>query len=993
MELLREAVKELADLGAAERLGAWLEQDVNSAAPEASPGIFHGVVWDAESSETPVEWTHLSLEAPLPEELWMGSKRVEQNLEDSPDRPVVGLLVGLRSVLWVPIAPMGQLRGVILAGSRRKLPAVSGEPIESVAAELALAVQFEEEQKWARARKADLGIARLVLGAQAGKDSVDSRLSSLAEHCTREDSSGAIPVAAFAAIGVVPEKTAGSNREASLEFRWKSGDAEWTRAIEKEPLASIWRKALEERRVMGSAPPGAWTQNAVARILAFPLEHEGEILGAMAAGISQRSTSLTTLERLELRAALAADLLWQKKSVARESRLQEWQHELVHSSKEAVFLLDEAGRILALSHPAKDLASQTSRFDQASPPEIQAGTFFPLLFRARHRELTESWLRRISKDAAGASAANDPGMTAELRGGSEVRLRLAASPMGKAVAVAAEPLTVAASAADASHAETELHSVIEWLEEGVVLFDANENVRAMNMRFQQIAGLPPEEAENLRTLDDLIRRLEDQAAEPQQFGERWRQLARGLEGGTRDELKLVRPAMRILERAARPVLDSIGRQLGRVEIYRDLTAQRMFQSKLLQTEKLAALGQMVSGIAHELSNPLTTILGNAQRMLSRPENEGNREESRRIFQEAERASGILRQLLLNARDTLPERRLVSLNQIVLRAMELQRFTLAVEKTRVELDLDPALPFVRGDPGHLQQVLLNLVGNAQQAIESQGTGGTIRLRTRRTAERTVLLEVEDNGPGIPQAILPRIFDPFFTTKPAGVGTGLGLAIVLSVVREHGGQVHVVTPPQGGTKFQITLPVAAEAAQEVPKEANGSSASEKIVPRRRGLAVHTLARESNAAPTSADWKGCRVLVVEDEPTVARLIGDVLEDEGMKVDVIPDARQALERAANVNYDLVICDMKMPGLDGQNFYKSLLRAGNPLHERFLFVTGDIVAAQTREFLERHHLPHVAKPFRVEELTEKVFSVLGNKLPQSPNPAGAEKQNAARNG
>jgi CheY-like chemotaxis protein len=139
--------------------------------------------------------------------------------------------------------------------------------------------------------------------------------------------------------------------------------------------------------------------------------------------------------------------------------------------------------------------------------------------------------------------------------------------------------------------------------------------------------------------------------------------------------------------------------------------------------------------------------------------------------------------------------------------------------------------------------------------------------------------------------------------------------------------------------------------------------------------------------------RVLVVEDEPTVARLIADVLEDEGMQVEVLLDGREALDCAARETFDLIICDIKMPGLDGQHFYKSLERSKNPLRERFLFVTGDVIAAQTRGFLERNHLPHVAKPFRVEELTGKVRDVLSLTAHHQPPPAEAARKNAARNG
>jgi len=390
-----------------------------------------------------------------------------------------------------------------------------------------------------------------------------------------------------------------------------------------------------------------------------------------------------------------------------------------------------------------------------------------------------------------------------------------------------------------------------------------------------------------------------------------------------------------------------------------------------------------------LSNPLTSILGYAQRLVARPDISGRTQEALQILQEAERASAILRQLLLNARETLPERRSVSLNHVVLQTMDLQKFGLGAEKIGVELDLDPDLPAVHGDAGHLQQVLMNLVGNARQAIEQQGREGTIRLRTKKVGEQRVQLEVEDNGPGIPQAILSRIFDPFFTTKPAGVGTGLGLAVVLSVVREHGGRVHVLRSPEGGAVFQVELPAAAGRIPE--QEAIGSTFPETAP----GIleAGRSAALEKRSAVPVLKERARHVLVVEDEPTVARLIADVLEDEGLAVDVLMDGRDALERAARASYDLVICDMKMPGLDGQHFYKSLVRAGNPLRERFLFVTGDIVAAQTREFLAGNHLPHVAKPFRVEELTEKVRAVLASQAPGEAVALATERKNEARNG
>jgi len=210
-------------------------------------------------------------------------------------------------------------------------------------------------------------------------------------------------------------------------------------------------------------------------------------------------------------------------------------------------------------------------------------------------------------------------------------------------------------------------------------------------------------------------------------------------------------------------------------------------------------------------------------------------------------------------------------------------------------------------------------------------------------------------------------------------------VLSVVREHGGQVTVVSPKDGGTVFTVELPVAAESSIEPSQRPAGEEEAHPETARAPG--GHR--NRAHALPQRAlrsNHRGTRVLVVEDEPTVARLIADVLEDEGLHVDVLLDGREALERAGREDFDLVICDMKMPGLDGRHFYRSLARARNPLQERFLFVTGDVIAQQTQEFLERNRLPHVAKPFRVEELTEKVFGLLDRQFARGGRAAVARK-------
>lgn len=518
-----------------------------------------------------------------------------------------------------------------------------------------------------------------------------------------------------------------------------------------------------------------------------------------------------------------------------------------------------------------------------------------------------------------------------------------------------------------ARAATELKSILQWLDEGVILFDVHDNVRALNARFLHLTGLDTtSDGAELTSLENLIAKLSPSVADSWSFAQRWRNLARGIDSGIREEeLEFVRPSARIVQRQSRPITDSRGRRLGRVEIYRDLSTPLGFQSKLLHTEKLAALGQLITGVAHELNNPLTSILGYSQRLLQKEHSGGSDRELRHIFEEAERATAILGQLRWNAHESKLEMRTIAINQVVLRAVEVQQASLVQERIHLEMDLDPSWPLVHGDAGQLQQVLMNLMGNARQALDQTAKGGKIRVRTKQIGDQRVLLEVADDGPGIPAETLGRIFDPFFTTKPAGVGTGLGLAIVLGIVREHGGHVNVASPPSGGAIFSIAL----RAASSVPQSPNVFTAKRTSITSRTwpGDAAAALL----AAPAGLPKNANHILVVEDEPTVARLIADVLEDEGFQVDVQLDGREALQQTDRQTYDLVICDMKMPGLDGKSFYQALVQAGNPLSKRFLFVTGDLVAQHTQQFLEQHQLPHVAKPFRMEELKNCVRGLL----------------------
>ncbi|MFN7978605.1 MAG: response regulator [Vicinamibacterales bacterium] len=372
--------------------------------------------------------------------------------------------------------------------------------------------------------------------------------------------------------------------------------------------------------------------------------------------------------------------------------------------------------------------------------------------------------------------------------------------------------------------------------------------------------------------------------------------------------------------------------------------------QLLQTEKMAALGQTISGVAHELNNPLATILSWAERLSEHVEaGDPMKRGLDVILSESERAARIVRNLLTFARKRQSTRALVDLNEIIKETLSLRAYEQRITNISVISALAAGLPAVFADGHQVKQVLLNLLMNAEQAMLGAHGRGTIVIRTwHDSAKQVVVMEVNDDGPGVPEDVQGKIFDPFFTTKEVGKGTGLGLTVAYAIVQEHGGRIRLESKSGGGASFFVDFPV---------------SPTKPVTPPRHVPAPPVaVAPVRDNAPRDV-CKGARVLVVEDEPALASAVKEAFIDAGFVVDRAGDGEEGLARVAENHYDLIVCDLKMPRVDGIRFYRAMTAATPALARRVIFVTGDVAGTDAERFLEESGCRWLSKPFRLGDL------------------------------
>ncbi|HET7564969.1 MAG TPA: ATP-binding protein, partial [Gemmatimonadaceae bacterium] len=494
-------------------------------------------------------------------------------------------------------------------------------------------------------------------------------------------------------------------------------------------------------------------------------------------------------------------------------------------------------------------------------------------------------------------------------------------------------------------AEWRFRTLFRAAPDAVLTVFESGRIREANDAVRDLIGLQPLQLVGC-TIDEFVM-AEDR--------ERLRaELARALAGeSSRIEVRLTHEAgvrigslaLRRLPEADPPMVLVVGR---------DMTAEREMRARLAETERLAAVGELVAGVAHEVNNPLSTISAYAQLLLRDGALDTDHRESVEVIRsETVRASQVLSDLLTFARRSETEPRPLALNEVVERTVRLRSYEMSTAGITCTTELASDLPSVTGDARQLQQVLLNLMTNAIQAMAPQGSGA-LTIVTRADGDR-VVLEVSDTGPGIPPEARAHVFEPFFTTKRDG--TGLGLSVSYGIVATHGGSITIARTSSEGTLFRISLPafskdVHAEEMDDGLGALNGKDASA--------------------------LKGLRLLFVDDEPTLRSGMQAFGRMRRMAVVTAGDGAAALKAVRNERFDCVVCDLRMPVMDGPAFYEVLRREDPALAARTLFVTGDLVSASSRAFLDATPQPVLSKPFEFEQLEMQLLALLRGDAPRA---------------
>ena len=495
----------------------------------------------------------------------------------------------------------------------------------------------------------------------------------------------------------------------------------------------------------------------------------------------------------------------------------------------------------------------------------------------------------------------------------------------------------------AGRISNELQSIFDGIQDEIVLFDLDYNIVKANKAFMEGLHLQPRDLAEKKCFNLLRNR--DSVCDV---------------CVVRDTYKTARPAFmeertadeKIMQQYTFPVMDK-GKLTGVVEYIKEVTDQRLLEQQLIQAEKLTSIGEMLSGVAHELNNPLTGILGFSELLMEKKPSAAISSYISKINQEALRCKKIVQGLLNFARRHKPEKVSVNINELIYQIMELREYDLQVSNIKVTTNLDKDIQMTIADPYQLQQVFLNIINNAQQAMLEDKDEGRLSIKTLNE-NNIIRIIIKDSGPGIAPENLNRIFDPFFTTKGVGKGTGLGLSVAYGIIKEQGGKIYAESKPGKGAKFIIELPVVKE--KEVIEEKERPAEAAQTTKKAAGIKA---AKKAN------------ILAVDDEPVILDLIKEILCNDGHTVDTTTSANDALKMIKEKRYDLLISDVKMPEMTGIELIKKVKKIDSELAKRVVVSTGDSSAAEAEN---KEIKTYLLKPFTVDGLKRAIANVLKEK-------------------
>ena len=480
------------------------------------------------------------------------------------------------------------------------------------------------------------------------------------------------------------------------------------------------------------------------------------------------------------------------------------------------------------------------------------------------------------------------------------------------------------------------HLVIEHMADGVMVLDVHNRIVDINPSARAMLGIG-----NTPVIGVVAGRI---LAQWPDIVARYRDVPEAQE-----ELRLDgADGLRYLDLRISPLRDRSARLKGRLIVVSDVTARRRTEEALRQNEKLASLGQLLAGVAHELNNPLSVIVGHTTLLLrANLGDAGAAARVEKIATAAERCGRIVKSFLAIARQRVTEHSTTDVNRVLHEAVDFLAYQLDVDEVAVTFDLARELPPIWADPHQLHQVVLNLLTNARHALRAVNGPRRVVISSRYDpARERVRFTIADNGPGIPVALRHRIFEPFFTTKSAGMGSGLGLSVCRGIIAAHEGSIAVETADGGGAAFVVELPLATGASATVHEE-----------PRERADVI----------------RGKRILLVDDEITVAEVLAELLAFDDHEVTIAGNGAIALELLEAQRFDLVISDLRMPVLDGPALYRRLQLQDPGIRDRFVFLTGDTLSADTNAFLHSTGAATLTKPFEGEVVRRVVQDTLRN--------------------